>query len=232
MRDDVLEDLKTIPLFADIGMESLRHLTHGALLQRFPRGTELFPQGEYPDFLHVLIDGSVELYAASEGRETVMEILRPVETFILAAVLTDRPYLMSARVQDDARLLLLPAESFRETLHCDPGLCLTMMASLACQFRGMVRQVKSLKLRSATQRVGCYLLHLVDNTGPMVRLPYRKSVLASQLGITPEALSRAFQKLGPHGVAVQGQTVVVRDPAALARHCLPDDLIDPQVDVL
>lgn len=231
MRDEIIEDLRMIPLFTDIGIESLRHLTHGALLQRFPRGTELFPQGEQPDFLHVLIDGSVELYAESEGRETVMEILTPVEVFILAAVLTDRPYLMSARVQDDARLLLLPAEPFREALESDPRLGMIMLASLAGQFRGMVRQLKSLKLRTASQRLGCYLLRLMDGRGPQVELPYRKAILASQLGVTPEALSRAFHKLAAHGVLVQGQMVTIADPAALARYCLPDELMDPRVAV-
>lgn len=228
MREQDLEELRRVSLFADLSDQTLRKLTAGALLQKFPDTVTLFTQGDLPDFLHVVLDGAVQLSASTGGgREAVVEVLRPVECFILAAALTNTPYLMSARVLGGARILLLPADVFREQLIADPALALTMMASLAGQYRLMVRQIKSLKLRTATQRLGCYLLSLFsEDATEEICLPYRKRVVASQLGVTPEALSRALATLCDHGILVQGRAIKLRDRTALTRYCMPDTLID------
>jgi CRP/FNR family transcriptional activator FtrB len=51
-------------------------------------------------------------------------------------------------------------------------------------------------------------------------------VLASLLGMTPENLSRGFASLASLGVEVDGPTVVLQDPAALAALASPDGAID------
>jgi CRP/FNR family transcriptional activator FtrB len=103
-----------------------------------------------------------------------------------------------------------------------------VIASLAGQFRRMVRQIKNLKLRSSTQRVGCYILAAARRQGTPDRavLPYGKSLIASQLGITPESFSRALAALQHDGIEVRGDTIAIVDAARLAAACGPDPLID------
>lgn len=225
-----LDRLGRVPLFQPLPRETLERVTHGALLQRFPRQTQLFDQGETPDFLHVLLDGSVQMVAeATNGRRTVVEILTPVETFILAETLTGNPYLMSAQVLRPARILMIPAPLLRAQIARDAQLALTLLGSLSAQFRRLVRQIKDLKLRTSTQRLGCYLLQLArasDQHNRVVTLPYDKRLIAARLGMTPESLSRAFAALRPLGVTVQGHAVHLADVADLAAHCKPDQLID------
>ncbi len=67
---------------------------------------------------------------------------------------------MQARVLEPARFLLIAAAPFRAAVMGEPALAQALIASLAGQFRRMVRQIKNLKLRSAPQRVGCYILAL------------------------------------------------------------------------
>jgi len=234
VRDSDLDELRQVPLFVDLEREALVVLTRGALLQRFPAGTRLFEMGEHPDFLHVLLEGSVQLSAEDAGRRNVViEIVTPPDCFILAAALTDTPYLMHATVLEPARLLLLPAEALRAEIAARPQLALTLLASLAGQFRRMVRQVKNLKLRTTVQRLGCYLLSLAGefgaeapSTATTVQLPYDKHLIASQLGMTRESLSRALAALREVGVRTRGDQVFLDDPAALAAFCRPDALID------
>ncbi|MEP4380085.1 MAG: cyclic nucleotide-binding domain-containing protein [Alphaproteobacteria bacterium] len=40
-------------------------------LQHFPAGVHLISEGDSADFLHVVVEGSVELYATGNGRETI-----------------------------------------------------------------------------------------------------------------------------------------------------------------
>ncbi len=229
MRPRDLEIIRALPCFEEFDDEQLSAITAGGLLQRFPRETVLFEQGERPDFLHVLVEGSVMLYGGTaEGRETVIEILTPVDTFILAAALTDTPYLMSAKVLEPSNILMLPARSLREHMATQPKLALIMLASLASQFRRMVRQIKDLKLRTSTQRLGAFLLRLAEplEDGVTVELPVNKQVLASRLGMTPENLSRAFATLAEHDIQIKGRTVVIGSIERLRVYCNPDTLID------
>ena len=229
MRPRDLETIRALPCFEELDEAQLNTVMAGALLQRFPRETVLFEQGERPDFLHVLVEGSVMLYGSTaEGRETVIEILTPVDTFILAAALTDTPYLMSAKVLEASNILMLPARNLREHMATQPKLALVMLASLASQFRRMVRQIKDLKLRTSTQRLAAYLLRLADpaTDGVTVELPVNKQVLASRLGMTPENLSRAFGTLAEQEIQIKGRTVTVGNIERLRAYCNPDTLID------
>lgn len=229
-----LESIEKLWLFSGLSRDTLEDLTAGALLQRYPPGTVLFDQGERPDFLHVLLDGSVQLLAVgAEGREVLVEIVTPVDSFILAAALTDTPYLMRARVHEAARILLLPTDRLRSELSARPELALTMLASLAGHFRRMVRQVKNLKLRTTVQRVGCFILELSHSGTPTqengdtgYRLPYDKQLIASHLGMTRESLSRALAALRDVGVRTRGDVVFLDAPDKLAEFCSPDALID------
>ena len=225
MRSEDIALVRHVPLFAGLEPLQLPELLSGAMLQRFPRETELFRQGDRPDFLHVLLEGKVELFAsASGGRESIIEILTPVDNFILAAVLSDTPYLMSARVLEPSRILMLPALTLRTQITEQPKLALTLLSSMAVQFRTMVRQIKDMKLRTTTERLAAYLLHLHEGqaAGRAVILPVSKRVLASRLAMAPENLSRAFATLRSHGVIVRGNSVVLEDPRKLRAFCNPD----------
>ncbi len=219
--------IRHLPFFADISPDQLPVLMESALLQSVQAGAQLFNQGDIPDFLYILLAGKVELFAISaDGRESVIEIILPVDSLILAAVLLDTPYLMGARVLEPARILMLPAKRLRCEITQRPKLALTMLASMAHQFRSMVKQVKDLKLRSGTQRLAAYLLRLYRSSGEQITLPVSKKILAGRLNMSPENLSRAFVTLRDYGVSVKGNAIFLSDVARLEEYGLPDVLID------
>jgi CRP/FNR family transcriptional activator FtrB len=155
--------------------------------------------------------------------------VRAPDLLIPAAVVTNSPYLLQARVPEPSRFLLVQADAFREAVDRDPHLSRTVLGMMAEQFRRMVRQTKNLKLRSAAERVGCYLLSLSERQGTPNRalLPYEKHVIASELGMTRESLSRALAVLAKSRIEVDGQAVLIRDRALLIEAAAPDPLIDP-----
>jgi len=226
--DDPLSVLAEAPAFGALPDAVLRRLARKTEERTLPAGTLLFEQGATPEHLHVLLDGQVGLFGTgSDGATTtVVEVLHPIDQFILAAVLTDAPYLMSARALSDVRVCLIDARELRELVSAEPQLAVAMIVSLARQYRMLVRQVKDLKLRSTAQRLGCFLLALAreQNTPRTVRLPYDKQLIAARLGTTPENLSRAFAALRSHGVRTSGALVNLDDPQRLAAYAQPDDL--------
>jgi CRP/FNR family transcriptional activator FtrB len=221
--------LESLPIFRGLPEFKRRELLDNAVQHSVAPGTVLFQQGEVPNFQLMVIAGSVQLFGrSSDGKEVLIEVVQAPDLIIPAAVVTGAPYLMQARVPENSRLLLIRASTFRDAVAADPVLAQAVIGSLAHQFRRMVRQIKNLKLRSSLERVGCYVLALSESQGTPDRaqLPYEKTLIASELGITRESFSRALSALEKSSIDVQGQTILIRDRARLATDCKPDPLID------
>jgi hypothetical protein len=79
------------------------------------------------------------------------------------------------------------------------------------------------------QRVADFLISLASSVeGPCrIALPYDKSLIAGQLGLKPESLSRVFAKLRSVGVDVRVSDVVVNDISTL-RSLVASDRIRPR----
>ena len=97
MRAEDLPAVRRLPLFRDMLQANFTALMQAAYAQRFPAGLELIRQGDRADFLHVVVEGSVELFGHSQGRSTTMAVVNPVGTFILAGLCCTN------RVRDSSR---------------------------------------------------------------------------------------------------------------------------------
>jgi len=209
VRPEDLDRIRGLPLFSALQPECFEQLMEPSFLQRFPAAVELVREGDPADFLYVIVDGAVELYAHANGRESSLLIATPVSTFILAAVLRDAVYLMSARTLEASRLLMIPAEVVRASIASDSAFAVAMIDELARAFRSVIKLAKNHKLRTGVERLANYLLQLdaeKDGCADLV-LPIEKRLLASLLGMTPENLSRAFATLRPYGVQVEGSLI-------------------------
>lgn len=229
MRPGDAERMRALPMFAGLDPASFEAITLSAFLQRFPANTQLLLEGDTVDFLYVLLEGQVELSGTWNDRETVMAVLRPVSTFILAAVVLDAEALMGARTIERSDILMIPGTAIRTRMAEDAAFAVAIARELSGCYRGLVRSIKNQKLRTGVERLANYLLQLhARAAADTVELPHEKRVLASLLGMTPENLSRAFGTLRPYGVAVNGAQVRLTLLDDLRRLAKPDPLIENQ----
>ncbi|WFL78971.1 helix-turn-helix domain-containing protein [Altererythrobacter arenosus] len=226
MRIGEKPEIARLPLFREMDDAKRERVFAGSFLQVFPPQLTLFETGQHADFLHVLVDGLVELSATSGGRDTTMRIVEPVTSFILAAVVNDLPYLMTARTLEPSRILLVPAALIREVIRQDTALMQATMRELALAYRDLVRALADMKLRQSAERLGNYLLQQETRqaTSGVIQLRAEKRLLASLLGMTPENLSRAFSMLAGHGVRVDGSNIAIVDREALCAFARPDPI--------
>jgi len=224
----VREVLGWVPWLRQVAAATLDRLAEQAVLHRVPAGSTLFEQSEIPGFAKLLVSGCVELIAVDDAHEALVEMVRPVDLLLPAALLNRQPFLARGRVLEEAHLVMMHADTFRDAVASDHGLCLAVLACQAAQFRRQVKMAKNLKLRSAEERVGCYLLDLLQGHDPKrpVRLPLEKRRIAWQLGMTRETFSRTLALMMRHGLAVTGDSVEVIDADALRARFQLDPLID------
>ncbi|MEQ1687887.1 MAG: cyclic nucleotide-binding domain-containing protein [Sphingopyxis sp.] len=227
MRPSERPEIARLPLFVEMDEAQRTRIFAGSFLQVFPPQLTLFEVGDRADFLHILVDGLVELFTSNDGRDTAMAIVHPVRSFILAAVITDMPYLMSARTLGSSRILMIPRELLQQVIRDDCALMQATMRELAMAFRDTVRALTDMKLRQSAERLGNHLLIESARVGSdYFQLRNEKRLLASLLGMTPENLSRAFGALAHRGVIVEGATVRIADRAALSAFSRPDPVVD------
>jgi CRP/FNR family transcriptional regulator, transcriptional activator FtrB len=222
------DNIRTLPLFKNMQDEKFEALIQPAFLQRFPPHVTLFERGLSPDFLHIVLEGSVELFARHDDRETTVGVIRPVTAFVLAALVRQQPLLTAARTLESSRILMIPAEIVVSTMRTDIGFANAVADEIAGAYRGMVKELKSQKLRTSVERLANWILREQKGHGDVGEfdIPFDKRTLAARLGMTPENLSRNFATLTRHGVEVQGRTIRIKDRDALVTLANPDPLID------
>ena len=228
MRADEIDEVRKIPLIGSASEQSVQELLRGAFLQRFPAHVDLVREGDPADFLHVVVEGQIEIFATYRERETTVSVVGPGNAFILAAVMLDKPYLKSARVLATSRILMIPAQSVREVFTSDGDFALALTKELARAYRGVVKELKNQKLRSSLERLAAWLVRYNTENGSVnaFDLPFDKKVLASRLGMAPEVLSRTFVTLQAYGVKVEGRRISLTKVADLTRLAEPSELID------
>ncbi len=228
MRQAEYHLVRALPLFENVSEKYFDELMGSALMQRFPQGLTLIREGELPDFLHIVVEGSVELFASHDGHETVLDILEPVTTFILAAVIRDEVYLKSARTLTPAQILMIPAPGVRGVFDRDAAFARALVNELALRYRCVVRSLKNEKLRNSKERLANWILQEDAHQGNkrQITLAIDKQTLASRLGMAPENLSRNLAKLSKYGVTKSGTTLIIDDIAALRQFAKPNGLID------
>lgn len=231
MRSADLPEVRSIHLFQTMEEATFDSIVKAAYFQTFPDHVVLIEEGDPADFLYVVVEGSVELFASANGRETSLAMVSPVGTFILAAVLKDAPYLMSARTCQRSRILMIPAEDILAAMDQDRAFTAAIIRELANCYRAVVKDHKNLKLRTGVERLANRLLRYHNDQGGNgnLSLPYDKRTLASLLGMTPENLSRALNTLKPYGVTVDGSKVRLDDLQALKTLAKPNSLIDDRL---
>lgn len=220
--------VRALPLFQNVSEKHFDELMSTALLQRFPQGVTLIREGDLPDFLHIVVEGTVELFANHDAHETVLDILEPVTTFILAAVIRDEVYLKSVRTLTPAQILMIPAQAVRDVFDRDAAFARALVNELAARYRCVVRSLKNERLRNSTERLANWILQEDAHQGNKRRiaLTIDKRTLASRLGMTPENLSRNFTVLEQYGVKRSGAHIVIDDPVPLNQFAKPNALID------
>ena len=228
MRQSERKLIRALSLFCDMRKASFDRLVHAAFLQRFPAHVTLIREGDPPDFLHIVIEGSVELFGTHNSRETTIDIIHPVTTFILAAVIRDEVYLKSARTLTPAQILMIPAETVRDIFSRDAAFARAVVNELAERYRSVVRSLKNEKLRNSAERLANWILRTDARQGHQrrIELAFDKRILASRLGMTPENLSRSLAVLAKHGVKNSPRGIVIENPAALEEFAKPNALID------
>ena len=214
--------LYRMPLFAGIDPEEVRTALASSTMRRFPRNTLLFSQGDEATRFYAVVEGWVKLFRETrDGNESVIGLFTVGDTFAEAAAIKMGQYPVNGAVVADARLLVIPSESFLRVFRRNQQLMDNVMICMTGHLSSFADQIERLTARSSTERLAEFLVRLTPPTSEsaVVTLPFDKALIAAKLGMQPETFSRSLAKLRHCGVRADGTNVVIDDVSALQRLC-------------
>lgn len=217
MRRSDLAPVCRARLLAGVPRARLGAMLAPAFVQPLPENAVLCRQGEKPAFLHIVVSGRVGLFGERGDDEALIEMFGPGDALIVPAVVLDMPALLTARTLEESRILMWPADAFREQVNGNGALALGAMRQLSAYWRLLIGQLKDLKLRPAVERLANLLLSLAPRgrVAARVTLPGSRQLVAGMLGVAPQSLSRAFAALRPLGVRGDGREIAIADTKRL-----------------
>jgi CRP-like cAMP-binding protein len=213
-----LQVITRIAVFRGLKPETIGHIIAPARALAL-RPHDIFARQDDPaTAFFIVIGGWVKLYRSNPaGDEAVLETMTGGASFAEAVAFTGNRYLATAEAVSDARVARIPADHIVRCIRDNPDIALAMVASISLHMHHLVQQVERLKAQSGLQRVAEFLAsHSDSERGPCsFALPYDKVLIARQLGIMPESLSRAFARLRAVGVTVSAARVEIEDISKL-----------------
>jgi CRP/FNR family transcriptional regulator, dissimilatory nitrate respiration regulator len=220
-----LQVITRIAVFRGLKPETIMHIIEPArAIVLRPR--DIFARQDDPaTAFFIVISGWVKLYRSNPaGDEAVLETMTAGNSFAEAVAFTGNRYLATGEAVTDARVARIPADHIVRCIREHPDIALAMVASISQHMHYLVQQVEQLKAQTGVQRVAEFLASqaMAEQGQCAFALPYDKMLIARQLGLMPESLSRAFARLRAIGVTVNASQVVIEDVARL-RQLAADD---------
>jgi len=197
------------PLFASLQAAQRERLQ---LLVR-PRNLDpeavLFLEDEPCTGFFVLVQGAIQLTRAAEnpGAHPTLAVLTPVSSFAEAAMFGGEAFPATATALKPSRVFLFPKTPFLVAMREDPDLAQAIIHAQAVWLRKLTHTVEQLTGSDSSDRLRTWIREHVPLGGSLA-LPVTKKVLAAQLGMTPETLSRGLRHLQDLGILrVAGTTL-------------------------
>jgi CRP-like cAMP-binding protein len=217
--------LRSIYLFSGVPDSDLETLAQMAVSKNFGRQAVIFWEGREAEGFYILITGYIKLVKSSpDGKEYILRLVGPGETFAEAAVFSDASYPATAITLEDCRILFFPKVQFLRHLSSSPTLARNLLATLSRLNIHLTQQLEDLSLKEVSARLARYLLERCQEShgriepSLSVELPTTKTHLAAYLGTISETLSRTLSRLKSEGVIeMEKSRITVIDPDSLRK---------------
>ncbi len=211
-----IEFLKSIPYFTGLNPTDLDSVKQLIFEKTVERREIILYEAEPAEALVFVVSGAVKVFKTStEGKEQILSIVRPGESFNDVPVFDDGPNPASAQAMGTVVLYVLRKSELRALLQNHPQIAINTIKVLAGQVRQLVSLVEDLSFRHVIGRVARILLeHAGDGAGPGPRLTQQD--MAAMAGSAREVVGRSLKTLEEEGmIRLDRHRIVIINKEAL-----------------
>lgn len=211
-----IEFLKSTPYFSELSADELASLSRFIFQKTVGRGEVILSEGEPARALYFLVSGVVKVFKTSaEGKEQILYLIRPGESFNDAPVFSGGANLASASAMGSVVLYGIKKSDMEAVLREHPRVALNIIRVLSQRVEHLVSLVEDLSFRHVTSRVAKILLEYAgDGSGRKPRLTQQE--MAAMAGTAREMVGRSLKALEEEGlIRLERHRIIIADKEAL-----------------
>jgi CRP-like cAMP-binding protein len=211
-----LDLIKSIPYFAGLDQAELDSIKEYFFEKKAARGEILVFEGEPADTLFFVVNGVVKVFKTSaDGKEQILQIIRPGDSFNDVPVFTGDTNLANAEAMGNVVLYTVNKADLAGIIQEYPQVSLNVIRVLSERVQRMVSLVEDLSFRNVTGRVAKVLLEYAGN-GADEKPRLTQQEMAAMIGTAREMVGRSLKTLEEEGtIRMERNRVIITDQDTL-----------------
>ncbi len=223
---EVRNAIREFSIFNGVDDDALNELVSMARCHDYPKNNILFYQGDPPGSIYLVVSGAVKCTLMNEeGREVVLNVVRPGGIFGLISALDGEPQPANAITSQLCRLAKFPVDDFVNWLAQQKMIQKVVMAEFGRRIRDAYQKIGEHALMGVKERLLMALLDIAEREGEhepegttIVFTRPTHQELANRIGSSREVVSRVLKDLLESDLLqAEGRVIRVSESALVLR---------------
>jgi len=210
--------LKSTLYFSDVSLAELESISNLAFEKTADRAEMVLLEGEFAENLYFVASGVVKVFKTSvEGKEQILSIVRPGESFNDVSIFDGEPNPVSAKAMGPVLLYGIKKNEMEAIVRNHPQIALNVIKVLARRVRHLLSLVEDLSFKHVIGRVAKILVeHIGGEMGSGPRLTQQE--MAAMAGTAREVVGRSLKELEEAGaIKLDRHRIIITDKEALQK---------------
>jgi len=208
--------LSSTQYFSGLDLAKVESVRPFVLERTATKGEYIIDDGETAEALYLVISGALkEIKTSAEGKELILRIVRPGESFNDIPVFDGGHNIASVQAIGSVSLYEISSTNMEIILHEHPDVALNAIKVIAQRARFFTSLVEDLSFKHVIGRIAKLLLEYADNrTESGIKLTQQD--MAAIVGTVREMVSRSLKALEEKGIIkMNHHRIVIIDAEAL-----------------
>lgn len=175
------------------------------------KGEILLQQGDVARSIYLVISGQMRLVSFVNQQMVTHYFVNAGEMLGESALYVPN-YACTAIAETHSEIILIPVEDFADALKTNPDLAERYLAHLTQRFYAVKSLLELRSIHSSRDRLMRYLIPRLAPGQYTITLDKPLQAVASELALTPEALSRLLSRLEAEGAIARQRRVITFSP--------------------
>jgi CRP-like cAMP-binding protein len=209
--------LKSNPYFSGLSPAALDVIAKVTFEKKIDRGEIFLLEGEADEVLYFVASGAVKIFKTSaEGKEQILGIVRPGDSFNDVAVFDGGPNLSAAQAMGPVVIYGIRKANLEAIIRDYPQVATNVTRVLATRVRYLVSLVEDLSFKHVIGRIAKVLLQYASGTEMGQRLTQQE--MAAMAGTVREVVGRSLKVLEHEGaIKLDHHRIIIADREALMK---------------
>jgi len=189
-------EINSIELFKILSKHELMHIAQFTKIFHKNKNDTIFLEGEKPDYLHILLDGTAKVYRVdNKGNELLLHNFKAQSLIAELANFENMCFPASCKMTTDGYVAKIRFQNFQELMQRNPLLSVDVISSLTKKMKFLDTVIQKNLLLTSQAKIANFIYENED-----VFVAQKQHQVASMLFITPETLSRNLKKFKECGI--------------------------------